>query len=147
MRCWFIAIFVFLAIPPAAFAGKAETLPALKERAESAPLEMRPGLYTEIARREAEDADQLYTAGKAEEAEAAVEEAVKYSDKAREAAIRSSKKLKQTEIGMRKLAVRLRDIKRTLNFEDQPPVQAAVDHLEQMRTELLSQMFGKKKAK
>ena len=91
MRCWFIAIFVFLAIPPAAFAGKAETLPALKERAESAPLEMRPGLYTEIARREAEDADQLYTAGKAEEAEAAVEEAVKYSDKAREAAIRSSK--------------------------------------------------------
>jgi hypothetical protein len=69
---------------------------------------------------------------------------VAYSDKARDASIRTGKRLKDTEIAMRKMAARLRDIKRSLAFEDQAPVATAVDRLEQMRTELLSHMFGKK---
>ncbi len=48
---------------------------------------------------------------------------------------------------LRKMAAKLRDIKRTLVFEDQAPVQATVDHLEQVRTELLARMFGKKEDK
>jgi hypothetical protein len=89
----------------------------------------------------------LYNAGKVDEARAAVNDAVDYSDKAYDAATSCGKKLKQTEIGVRKMAVRLRDIKRTLVFEDQAPVQAAIDHLEGLRTSLLAQMFGKKKEK
>ena len=43
------------------------------------------------------------------------------------------------------MAEKLRNIKRTLAFEDQAPVQGAIDRLEQMRTDLFERMFGKKK--
>jgi hypothetical protein len=69
---------------------------------------------------------------------------VNYSDKARDAAIRSGKKVKDTEIAVRKMAEKLRNIKRTLAFEDQAPVQSAIDRLEQMRTDLFERMFGKR---
>jgi hypothetical protein len=89
----------------------------------------------------------LYAAGKPEEARAAVRDVVEYSDKASDAATQSGKKLKDTEIAVRKMVARLRDIKRTLAFEDQASLEEAVNHLEQVRTQLLSQMFGKKENK
>jgi hypothetical protein len=42
---------------------------------------------------------------------------------------------------------KFRDVKRTVAFEDQAPIQQTMDELEKMRTDLLSAMFGKKKAK
>jgi hypothetical protein len=147
MRSWIILIAVLLAAFPAVFAGKEDTLEELKTRAESARLQERPALCTEIAQRQVETADQLYSAGKVEDARAAVNDAITYSDKAHDAATRTGKKLKNTEIALRKMALRLRDIKRTLAFEEQGPVQAAIDHLERLRTELLARMFGKKEEK
>jgi hypothetical protein len=41
------------------------------------------------------------------------------------------------------MAEKLRDIKRTLAFEDQPPVIQAIDRLEDIRTTLLKEMFAK----
>jgi hypothetical protein len=41
----------------------------------------------------------------------------------------------------------LRDVKRTLAFEDQSTVDQAVQRLEEVRTSLLKQMFGKEKDK
>lgn len=128
-------------------ARRDETLEQLMARAESARLEERPALYTEIAQREVDSAGQFYQAGKPEEARTAVGNVVTFSDKARDAAIRSGKRVKDTEIAMRKMAARLRDIRRTLAFEDQAPVDEAANRLEQMRTELLSHMFGKKGGK
>ena len=145
IRTIILGIFVFSSL--VAFANKEETLAELITRAESSKLDDRPHLYTEIARRQVKAADQLYAAGKPEEARAAVRDVVEYSDKASDAATHSGKKLKDTEIAMRKMVARLRDIKRTLAFEDQAPIEEAVDHLEQVRTQLLSQMFGKKENK
>ena len=138
---------IVLATSFAAFARKEETLEQLIARAESARLEDRPALYVEIAQRQVETADQLYIAGKVDAARAAINDVVTYSDNARDAAISSGKKVKHTEIAMRKMAAKLRDVKRNLTFDDQAPVQAAVDHLEQVRTELLAHMFGKKEDK
>ena len=45
------------------------------------------------------------------------------------------------------MAEKFRDIKRTVAFDDQAPIQQTVDELEKMRTDLLSAMFGKKKDK
>jgi hypothetical protein len=42
---------------------------------------------------------------------------------------------------------KFRDIKRSVAFEDQAPIQQTIDELEKMRTDLLSAMFGKKKSK
>ena len=147
MRLRIIVVAVWLASSLIAFARKEETVAELTVRAESAKLDDRPRLYAEIGRRQVKAADELYAAGKPEEARAAVRDVVQYSDKARDAATQSGKKLKDTEIAVRKMVARLRDIKRTVPFEDQGPIQEAVDHLEQLRTELLSQMFGKKENK
>ncbi len=136
---------VLLASSLAAFASKPETLQDLIARAESARVDDRPGLYIEIAERQLKSADEFYTAGKVDYARTAVNDVVTYSEKAHDAATQSGKKLKNVEIAFRKMAGRLRDIKRGLNFEDQPPVQAAADRLENLRTDLLSRMFGKGK--
>ena len=127
------------------FAYKTETLQELIAREEAARVEDRPALCTEIAERQLKSADELYTAGKVEEAQAALKDVVSYSEKAHDAAIQSGKKLKNTEIDFRRMAAKLRDIKRSLNFDDQPPVQTAANRLESLRTDLLSHMFGKGK--
>ena len=125
--------------------NKTETLQELIARAESARVEDRPALYVEVAERELKSANELYTAGKVDEARTAVQDVVTYSEKAHDAAIQSGKRVKNTEIEFRKMAAKLRDIKRSLNFEDQAPVQAAAERLETLRTDLLSHMFGKGK--
>jgi soluble cytochrome b562 len=128
-----------------AVAYKTETLQELIARAESARVEDRPALCVEIAERQLKSADELYTAGKVDDARTAVRDVVTYSEKAHDAAIQSGKRVKNTEIDFRKMAAKLRDIKRSLNFDDQAPVQAAADRLETLRTDLLSHMFGKGK--
>jgi len=136
---------VLLAISLLAFAYKTETLQELMARAESAKVEDRPALCVEIAERQLKSADELYTAGKVDDARTALQDVVTYSEKAHDAAIQSGKKVKNTEIAFRKMAAKLRDIKRSVNFDDQAPVQAAADRLESLRTDLLSHMFGKGK--
>jgi hypothetical protein len=45
---------------------------------------------------------------------------------------------------MRKMAHHLADIKRNVAFENQAPLQTAIETLEKIRTDLLDSMFGKK---
>jgi hypothetical protein len=130
-----------------ASAGKDETLDQLIARAESARPEDRPALNLEIARQKAEAADQFYHAGNAEAGHTALQDVVTFSRKATVASIDTGKRLKNTEIALRKMVEKFRDLKRTVVFEDQAPIQQAMDELEKMRTDLLSAMFGKKKSK
>lgn len=134
-----------LAFP--ALAGKEETLDQLIAEAASARPDDRPGLYIEIARQKAQAADKHYDAGEVEAANAALQDVTAYSKKATDAAISTGKKLKNVEITLRKMAEKFRDIKRTVAFDDQAPIQQTIDELETMRTDLLTAMFGKKKAK
>jgi len=145
MRLQTTIVAVLLAASSLALAYKTETLQELIARAESAKIEDRPALCLEISERQLKSADELYTAGKADEGRAAVQDVVTYSEKAHDAAIQSGKKVKNLEIAFRKMAAKLRDLKRSLNFDDQAPVQAAADRLENLRTDLLSHMFGKGK--
>jgi hypothetical protein len=124
-----------------AFAAKQETLQDLMARCDSAKIDDRPALCAEIAERQLKSADELYTGGKVDEARSALKDVVTFSEKAHDAAIQSGKRVKNTEIEFRKMAAKLRDIKRTVNFEDQPPLQAAADRLESLRTDLLTHMF------
>jgi|SRR5277367_973835 len=117
----------------------------LLKRAESAPTGDRPAIYVDIAERQLKAADDLYNAGKVEEAESALKDVVSCSEKAHDTAIQSGKRLKPTEIALRKMSVKLRDIQRTLNFEDQPPVHSAAERLLSLSDDLLSHMFGKGK--
>ena len=139
-----VTLLLILLAAGGAFARQEETLVQLNARAQSAKPDDRVMIYLEIAHRRLEEAERLYTAGQVEQARAAVEDVAAYSEKARDTAIESGKKLKHTEIEVRKMAAKLRDMMRGLNFEDQPPVQAAIQRLEDVRTALLERMFGKK---
>jgi len=123
-----------------------ENLQQLVARADAASMEDRPALYIEIAERQLKLTGDFYRRGQISEAREAVSDVVTYAQKAHDASAQTGKRLKSTEIAIRKMAARLRDIKTTLNFEDQASVQAASDRLEDMRTDLMSRMWnGKRK--
>jgi hypothetical protein len=121
-----------------------ESLPALKTRADAAQGGEQAKLCLEYAHRLLEDANTLFTNGDVDKAQHEVGEVVEYSRKAADAASTSGKHLKQTEIDLRKLSKRLRDIAATLAIEDRPPLLKAVDDIEQIRADLLARMFGPK---
>lgn len=144
MRDWIILFLLVLLSSLLAFGRKEETVEELKARLDSSKGAERVELCLKIAERQLDAADKLYTSGKVDEAKADVQDVVAYSEQARDAATASGKKLKNAEISVRKMANKMRDVKRSLNFEDQAPVQEAIDHLERVRTDLLAKMFGSK---
>ncbi len=134
---------LLLALASAYGAAKDETVDELKARFGSARPEERAELAIRIAQGQLRNADKLYSDGQAEQARAAVDDIVTYSEKARDDAVQTKKHLKNVEIAVRKMAEKLRDIKRTLVFDDQPPIEQAVRRLEDIRTTLLKEMFAK----
>ena len=104
--------------------AKDETVDELKTRFVSARPEDRPEIAIRIAQHQLRNAD-----------------------KSADAATKTRKREKNVEIDVRKIADKLRDIKRTLAFEDQPPVEQAIRQLEDIRTTLLKEMFAKKEKK
>jgi hypothetical protein len=140
-----IAVCIFLIAVAASVSANGESVEELKSRLAAARPEDRPGLCVHIAQEQLRAADKFYNDGNVEQARAALLDIVVYSEKARDAAVDSRKHLKNVEISVRKMSERLNDIKRTLAFEDQPPVADAVKHLEDIRTSLLNEMFKKEK--
>ena len=146
MRQTFLSLFL-LALAFANAAAFEETVDTLKSRLQNASSEERPQLCVRIAQLRLRDADRLYDEGHVADAHAAVDDIVAYSEKARDAATQSRKHLKSVEIAVRKMSEKLGDIKRTLAFEDQPPLEQAIRRLEEIRTALLDAMFSDKKEK
>ena len=143
MRRQTILVFLIVSTLVVYATAKDETVDELKARFESARPEDRPGLAIRIAQHQLRNADKLYGEGNIEQGRVAVDDIVSYSEKARDAATETKKHLKNIEIDARKMAEKLRDIKRTLAFEDQPPIEQAIRRLEDIRTALLQEMFTK----
>ncbi len=141
MRNWLIfALLVLVAIP--AVARDEETVEQMVARADAAPADKQADLYIKIAERQLKASDHAFDANDVGTGKTCATDAALYTEKATDAAVATHKKLKHIEISARKMADKLRDLKRALNFEDQGPVQAAIDKLEAQRTRLLSAMFG-----
>jgi hypothetical protein len=134
-----LAIFLLVACAALAFARDRESLDQLKARVESANPKDKVALALQVAER--------HKGGKSPDAAAAIQDVIGYTQKAADAASQSGKKLKEAEITVRKLAHKLADIKRSVDFNDQAPVQAAIDHMEKIRTQLLNKMFDLEKGK
>lgn len=143
LRRFAISLCIVLGTALLAFGGREPSLQELIDHAQAARPEDRAALYVQIMERQLKTADQLYREGKVGDARGALAEVVAYADKAHDSALANSKKLKAIEISLRKAAAKLRDIRRSLDFENQGPVQAASEHIEQLRTDLLNHMFAK----
>ena len=142
MRWLHIPLAVLLLSAFAVAKSAEEPLEALKARAENAKPQDQAHLFATIARREVNEADRLYTEGDITNATKAVDDVVHYAARATEAALKSGKHLKDTEILLRATARRLDDVRKTLNFEDRPYVETAVKQVEKLRQQLLDHMFG-----
>ena len=142
MRWLQIPLAVLLLSAVAVAKSTEEPLDALKARAENARPQDQAHLFATIARREVNEADRFYTEGDITNATKAVDDVVQYAARATEAAQKSGKHLKDTEILLRATARRLDDVRKTLNFEDRPYVETAVKQVEKLRQQLLDHMFG-----
>jgi hypothetical protein len=140
-------IFLLMVATLAAYGREVETLEQLKARVDAARGDEKIKICLEIAEQQVEAANKNFNDGDVEAAHAAVDEVAVYAEKARDASIASGRRLKDCEISARKMSRRLSDIKRTVAFEDQPVIEKAVRRLEDVRTDLLAQMFSKDKKK
>jgi hypothetical protein len=132
----------FLASP---LAAKEQTLEDLKARVSSASVGDRPQLCLQIAERQLDDADKLYTAFDSEKAQVALTDVVTFSELARDYSLQSRKHQKQTEIAVRKMTRKLNDLKHLVSRDEQATVQNAIDRLQRVRDDLLFAMFPKGK--
>jgi hypothetical protein len=128
----------------AAIPSKEATVEELKARLSGTSIPERPQLCVEIADKQLDEAARLYAAVETKQAEAALVDVTAFAELARDYAIQSHKRQKQTEIAVRRMTRRLTDLKRNLSREEQPPVREALDRLQRVRDDLLAAMFPKK---
>lgn len=129
-------------------APAADPFAARRGEAEAARDGHRAKLFAELAHEEMEAADKAFIDGNVDLGHRLAAEAGNDADQASKAALDSGKRLKDTEIELRKLQFRTRDIGQSLNFEDRPPLDKIVRRIEAMREAILDRMFaGKKKGK
>jgi ribosomal protein L20A (L18A) len=133
---------VLLVLTALSLGRKEETLEQLIARADAAKPEQQPDLYVEIAERQMKALMESSKGERWEEFRPELQQVVKYCERAQASAIQSKKKVKRTEIKIRQISQRLRDVKLDVDVDDQPSVQSAVDKLEHFRAELFKAMFG-----
>jgi hypothetical protein len=144
MRRTFIAVFALMLSVTILLASEPESIEQLKERAAAAKPGNQPKLFLEVAERQFLAATAAYHAGQPDNGKAAAEDVATYCEKAGAAARESRKYLKNTEIRIRDLSRKLDALRRDLSFDDREPVQAAIQRMEKVRTDLLNAMFGPK---
>jgi hypothetical protein len=133
---------VLVALAVASAGKKEETLEQLIARADAARPDQQPDLYVEIAERQMKSLLDASHDERWAEFRVTLQDVIKYCDRAQATAIQSKKKVKRTEIKIRQISLRLRNMKFDVDADDQPSVQAAVDKLEHYRAELFKSMFS-----
>ncbi|SPF41510.1 exported hypothetical protein [Candidatus Sulfotelmatobacter kueseliae] len=134
---------VVAALSASALPGSAPTVEELKARLSSTGIGDRPHLCVQIAQQQLAAADKLYAGAEVEKAQTALSDVVAYSELARDYAIQSHKREKQTEIAVRGMIRKLTEIVHSLGQADQPPVRDAISRLQHVRDDLLAAMFPK----
>ena len=126
-------------------ANEQDKLTELKQKAESAEGAKRAELLAHVAYEYVLIADHHFTEGRPGEGHKTVIEVVRYAEQARDVAVQQGRKAKKAEMNIRKAARKLEDVRRSLAFEDQADVAAAVKRLHELQDEILEAMFAPKK--
>jgi len=123
------------------FAGE-EPLDKLIARAEAGG-DKQSELYVDVARRYTEQANQHLGSGDFMKTRDDIQNVFSYAEKARASVGRSEGRIKQTELKMHKLQRRLEELARSADVDDRPPITAAAEHVQELRSELLDLLFRK----
>jgi hypothetical protein len=132
---------IVLVEPLAMMARREVTVAELKQQVAHASIAERPTLCVEICERQLDEADRLYAAGDSDQGKAALVDVTAFAELARDYAIQSHKREKQSEIAIRKMTRKLTNLKHSVSHEDQAQIQNAIDRLERIRDDLLAAMF------
>lgn len=119
-----------------------KTIDQLKAEAERPDSGQQAKLCAEIADRLVAVADKEFTDGESVKGHATVQEILQYATRARELALQTRKKMKDTELHLRRCRHSLEGVRRTLAAEDRPPVEAVEKKLEQLDEDVLEAMFA-----
>lgn len=122
-------------------AGEQKTLDQLKAEAEH-PGDNQPKLLAEVAERLVPVADKQFTDGESVKGYATVDEIMQYATQAHDLAIKTRKKMKETEMHLRRCRYALENMRRTLAADDRPSVEAVEKKLEQYAEDVLEAMFA-----
>ena len=147
MRKWTLLLMLLLTALSVAAADNNKNSEEIEKLKAKAPAEDANGqvkAFTKIAELQMKQLSTAYDQGNSAEAEAALQDVLDYGVKAAHTAQESHKRMKQTEISLRKICDRLSDIGRSLSFEERQPVTDAVNKLETARSDLLHAMFRKR---
>lgn len=122
--------------------ARQKTLEELKADAAKAHGGHRAELYSELALRTVDVANQQFTKGNSVEAQKTVQDIFDYATQAHDAALEKHKKMKDVEIHLRETQRQLENLRRTLAAEDRPPVEDVEKKISDFRQDLLNAMFG-----
>ncbi len=122
-------------------AGEEKTLDQLKAEAGRAGNDQAK-ICAEVAERLVPVADKQFTDGESIKGHATVDEILQYATRAHDLAIKTRKKMKETEIHLRRCRLALENLRRTLAAEDRPAVEAVEKKLEQFGEDVLEAMFA-----
>lgn len=137
-------VLTLLLLPLASATPRDEpTVDQLKARVSNASVPDKVHICIQIAEKQLELSKKLYETGDIENAQVPLTDVVAFSELARDYSIQSNKHQKQTEISVRVMTRKLKDVMHLLGKEDQPPVADAISRLERVRDDLLGSMFPK----
>lgn len=122
--------------------ARQKSLEELKADAEKAHGGHRAELYSELALRTVDVANQQFIQGKSVDAQKTVQNILDYATKAHEAALEKHKKMKDVEIHLRETQRQLENLRRTLAADDRPPLEEVEKQISDFRQDLLNAMFG-----
>ena len=117
------------------------TIEELKARLEKADAKDRIELAVVIAQRQMEAAEKAYNAGDADAGQKSIADVSQYGAMAATEAAESGKRMKHTEIDLRRISERLDNLARSVDVDARAPVRAAYNKLEAARNKLLMRMF------
>jgi hypothetical protein len=136
-------LLTMLLLTSAVYAGEKPSVEELQRKIESAHGGKKAELLVQLARDQVEMADALYHDGNTDKAFNMLKEAGSNADQATSVSLDSGKRLKDTEIDLRKLSERTQAIRQEANFEDRKPFDTCIQGIEQDRSKLLDRMFKK----
>jgi len=114
----------------------------LEQRAEQASPRDQCFLYTELVSAMTDLAGHQLLNGDPDRASATLKKVASYAQRIHMNLARDTKKLKNAEQLMHRTTYRLNEFLRSASYEDKPTLQATLKQLNQVQTELLTQVFN-----
>ena len=118
-------------------------LASLEQRAAQAPANEQCYLYARLVHEMIEYSASRYASGDVKKATGMLQSTKQFIHKIRIVLTRNSKKLKDTQILLRRTAFRLTELLHSSNYEDRPLVQEMLAQLNQIQDDAMMQVFRK----